>query len=185
TQLIVCVADRDARARVTTVLRTLALLAERHPELRLALVGPGGDDDDTHMHAAALGVTPLVRFLGERDDMPMVLAAADVGWVAAAGDDGAFACLDFMAARVPVIAERSSLVSHYVPDGIAGVLLPPADPSDTAAAVASFLADEGQRTAMGNAGCARAARDFGEQAMIDGFAGAAGAAGDRSSWAAR
>lgn len=185
TQLMICVADRASRMRITTTLRTVALLAERHPELRLALAGSGCDDDDTHMHASALGITPLVRFLGERDDLPSLVAAADVGWVAAEGDDGAFACLDFMAARVPVIAERSALLSHYVPDGIAGVLLPPADPSDTAAAVAAFLADHERRSAMGNAGRTRALRDFGEAAMIDGFQSAATAAGDRSLWTAR
>lgn len=184
-QLIVCAIDDRAGTRVTTAMRTLALLAERHPRLRLALVGRSGDADDTRMHAAALGVTSLVRFLGERTDMPAVLAAADVGWVTAGGDDGAFACLDFMAARVPVIAERSPLVSHFVPDGIAGVLLPPADPSDTASAVARFLADSGTRQAMGNAGYTRAQRDFSEDAMIEGFASAANAAGDRSLWAAR
>jgi glycosyltransferase involved in cell wall biosynthesis len=171
--------------RITTALRTVALLAERHPELRLALVGSSLDDDDTHMHASALGITGLVRFLGERDDLPAVLAAADVGWVAAEGDDGAFACLDFMAARVPVIAERSAMLSRFVPDGIAGVLLPPADPSDTAAAVANFLADNDRRVAMGKAGRTRVLRDFPDGAMIEGFAAAANAAGDRSHWAAR
>jgi glycosyltransferase involved in cell wall biosynthesis len=185
TQLIVCVTAGAARVRTATALRTLALLAERHPDLRLALVGPGADQEDVHMHAAALGVSTLVHFLGERDDLPHVAAAADVGWVAADGDDGGFACLDFMAARVPVISERSPLVSHYVPDGIAGVLLPPADPSDTAAAVASFLAHDEQREAMGRAGRTRAQRDFSEQAMIEGFAAAAAEAGDRASWAAR
>ena len=185
TQLIVCVTGGAARARAATALRTLALLAERHPNMRLALVGQGADQEDVHMHAAALGVSPIVHFLGERDDLPNVLAAADVGWVAADGDDAGFACLDFMAARVPIVSERSSLVSHYVPDGIAGVLLPPADPSDTAAAVASFLAHGDQRDAMGRAGRTRAQRDFSEQAMVDGFAAAAEAAGDRASWAAR
>jgi glycosyltransferase involved in cell wall biosynthesis len=178
------VIDKHAGARITTALRTLALLAERHPELRLVVVGRDADPDDTRMHAAALGVTSLVRFLGDRDDMPAILAAADVGWVAAEGDDGAFGCLDFMAARVPVIAERSVLLASYVPDGIAGVLLPPADPSDTASAVARFLADADTRTAMGNAGFTRAKRDFGEKAMIDGFIAAAAAAGDRSLWTA-
>jgi glycosyltransferase involved in cell wall biosynthesis len=185
TQLIVCVTAGLARVRAGTALRTLALLAVRHPELRLALVGPGADHEDVHMHAAALGVSPLVYFLGERDDLPIVLAAADVGWVAADGDDAGFACLDFMAARVPIVSERSSLVAHYVPDGIAGVLLPPADPSDTAATVASFLAHGDQRDAMGRAGRTRAQRDFAEDAMIDGFAAAAEVAGDRASWAAR
>jgi glycosyltransferase involved in cell wall biosynthesis len=182
---MICVADKASRMRITTTLRTVALLAERHPDLRLVLAGSGCDDDDTHMHASALGITPLVRFLGDRDDLPLLMAAADVGWVAAEGDDGAFACLDFMAARVPVIAERSALLSHYVPDGIAGVLLPPADPSDTAAAVASFLADHDRRRAMGNAGRTRALRDFSETAMIDGFAAASNAAGDRSLWTTR
>lgn len=185
TQLMVCVADRKAKSRITTALRTVALLAPRHPELRLALVGSGCDDDDTHMHASALGVTPLVRFLGERDDMAAVVGAAEVGWVAADGDDGAFGCLDFMAAGVPVIAERTPLLSHYVPDGIAGVLLPPAHPNDTAATVANFLADNNQRVAMGKAGRTRVARDFTESAMIEGFISAASAAGDRALWAAR
>lgn len=185
TQLMICVADKASRMRITTTLRTVALLAERHPDLRLALAGSGCDDDDTHMHASALGITKLVRFLGERDDLPTLVSAADVGWVAAEGDDGAFACLDFMAAQVPVIAERSTLLSQYVPDGIAGVLLPQADPSDTAAAVASFLADHDRRMAMGRAGRTRAMRDFSESAMIDGFAAASTAAGDRSLWTKR
>ena len=179
TQLIVCVIDRVADARVTTALRTLALLGERHPRLRMVMVGRAADPDDVRMHAAALGVTPLVRMLGERIDSPSILAAADVGWVAAGGDDGGFACLDFMAARVPVVAERSALVSHYVPDGIAGTLLPVGEPSDTASAVARFMADDGTRKAMGNAGFVRAQRDFGEEAMLDGFAAAAGSQGAR------
>ncbi len=185
TQLMVCVADRKAKGRIHTALRTVALLAPRHPELRLALVGSGCDDDDTHMHASALGVTPLVRFLGERDDMAAVVGAAEVGWVAAEGDDGAFACLDFMAAGVPVIAERTPVLSHYVPDGIAGVLLPPAHPNDTAATVANFLADNNTRVAMGKAGRTRVVRDFPESAMIEGYIAAAKAAGDRALWAAR
>jgi glycosyltransferase involved in cell wall biosynthesis len=185
TQLIVCVIDQQSGPRVTTAMRTLALLAERHSALRLVLVGRADDADDTRMHAAALGVTSLVRFLRENDNTPQVLAAADVGWVAADGDDGAFACLDFMAARVPVIAERTPLVSHYVPDGIAGVLLPPADPSDTASAVARFLADGETRQGMGNGGYTRAKRDFHEAVMIEGFVAAAAAAGDRSLWATR
>lgn len=185
TKLMVCVADTRARSRITTALRTVGLLAERHPGLRLAIVGSGSDDDDIHMHAAALGVTQLVRFLGQRDDMAAVLAAAEVGWVAADGDDGAFGCLDFMAAGVPVIAERSPYLAHYVPDGIAGVLLPRADPADTAAAVAKFLAEDNQREAMGRAGRNRVAREFTVEAMVDGFAAAASDAGNRAGWSTR
>jgi glycosyltransferase involved in cell wall biosynthesis len=185
TQLIVCVIDHASDARTTTALRTVALLGERHPRLRMIVVGRAADPDHVRMHAAALGITPLVRMLGERVDSPSILAAADLGWVAAGGDDGGFACLDFMAARIPVVAERSALVSHYVPDGITGTLLPTGDPSNTASAVARFMADEGTRQAMGNAGFTRVDRDFRESAMIDGFAAVVGSGSVRPQKAER
>jgi glycosyltransferase involved in cell wall biosynthesis len=182
TRLIVCVFDPRGKVRLATTLRTVALLAPRHPELRLAIIGRGSDDEDLRMHAAALGITRIVSHLGEREDHLAVLRAADVGWIAADGDDAAFACLDFMALRIPVLADRAPLPQHYLADGIAGLLLPPGDTAATAATVAAFLAHEDQRVAMGNAGRVRVARDFTEAAMIDGFERATTAARDRTRW---
>lgn len=181
-RLIVAVYHPRARARLATVFRTIALLAPRHPELRLALVGPGSDEEELRMHAAALGITRVVSHLGARDDQLGVLRSADIGWVVADGDEAAHACLDFMALRIPVLAERGALPQHYLADGIAGILLPPADAPATAALVASFLAQESQRTAMGAAGRVRVARDFVESEMVDGFERAALAARDRTRW---
>ena len=181
-QLIVCVTDAASRVRVATTLRTIALLAVHHPGLRLALTGSGADHEDLRMHAAALGITGLVSFLGERDDQLAVLRAADVGWVVADGDDAAYAFLDFMALRVPVVAERAPLAQAYVPDQIAGVLLAPNDANAAAAAVAQLLADTDRRLAMGRAGQARVTREFSEDVMGAGFQAAADAARDRTRW---
>jgi hypothetical protein len=183
TQLIVCVRDAaTGRTAVANVLRTIALLAPRHPELRLALVGAGSDDEDVRIHAAALGITKFVVQLGERDDELSVMRAADAGWVIATGDTAAFAHLDLMALRVPVLAERDPVALRYLADGITGVLLPPADPPATAAAVATFLAHGARRAAMGNAARARVAREFPESAMIETFYEAVEAARVRERW---
>lgn len=183
--LIVCAYDTSARLRLATVMRTLALLLPRHPEIHLAVLGPGSLDDDLRMHAAALGVSSSVSFLGQRTDDLAVLRAADAGWVVASGDDGAFAFLDLMAMRVPVLADRSAISQHYVADGISGLLLSPGAPSHTAAAVAPFVVHQELRSAMGNAGRTRVQRDFTESEMIDGFERAGAAATDRTRWAAR
>jgi glycosyltransferase involved in cell wall biosynthesis len=183
--LIVCAYEPSARFRLATAMRTVALLLPRHPEIHLAVLGPGSLDDDLRMHAAALGVGGAVSFLGQRPDDLAVLRAADAGWVVAGGDEGAFAFLDLMAMRIPVLAERSPISQYYVADGISGVLLSPGAPSHTAAAVAPFVVHEDFRAAMGNAARTRVQRDFDEAAMIDGFERAASAAGDRSRWAAR
>jgi glycosyltransferase involved in cell wall biosynthesis len=178
-RLIVCVHDRDDKQRVFSVLRTLSLLAPRHPELHLAVVG-APQLEELRMQGAALGINKIVTYLGAREDELSVIRGADVGWVAADGDAAAFAALDFMAFRIPVLAERSALTEHYIADGIAGVLLNPADPPTTTSAVAAFLGKDEQRVAMGNAGRTRLQREFSYDAMIAGYEQAIAGASERS-----
>ena len=182
TRLLVCVYDRTGHARAATVLRVIALLAPRHAELRLAMIGAGSDDEDLRMHAAALRVTGAVSFLGERDDYLSVLSVADLGWVVADGDNAVFALLDLLASRVPVLAERGTVAEQYVPDGIAGILLPRGEAPDIAAAVALLLGHDDRRAAMGGAGRARVSRDYSEANMVDAFEAAATIASDRARW---
>jgi glycosyltransferase involved in cell wall biosynthesis len=183
--LIACAYDPSGRYRLGAVLRTLSLLAPRHRPLHLAVFGPGVNDDELRLHTAALGVSSLVSFLDEARDPVPVMRAATAGWVVSSGDAAALACLDFMAMRVPVIAERSPLFQHYVANGITGMLLPAEDASHTASAVAAFLTSDDKRIAIGNAGRTRVQRDFSESAMIDGFERAVNEAGDRTKWTVR
>jgi hypothetical protein len=181
-RVLVCCYDPSGRARAANVLRVAGLLTPRHSNLHLVFIGPGSDDEDLRMHAAALRITKSVSFLGPRDDHLGILGLAELGWVVGNGDDGAYALLDLLASRVPVIAERGTLAQLYVPDGIAGLVLPPGDAYDTAAAVARLLAQEDQRAAMGNAGRTRLAREHTEAIMVEAFERAAVAASDRSQW---
>jgi Glycosyl transferases group 1 len=182
-RLIVCAYDTGGKAQAATVLRTLALLAPRHPELHLALLGPGSEDQDLRMHGAALGVGRRVSFLGERDDDFAVLQAAHLGWVIASDDTAGFTALDIMSMRIPVLADRDSVAARFVAPGITGVLLNPADAPGTAAVVAGLLAQDDRRHAMGSAGRARVARQYTETAMVDALQGAADTARDRTRWA--
>lgn len=181
-RVIVCAYDEGGKAQAATVLRTLALLAPRHPELYLALLGPGSEDGDLQMHAAALGVGRRVRFLGERDDDFAVLQAAHLGWVVASHDSAAFAALDVMAMRIPVLADRGTVAARYVADGITGALLSPGDTPGTAAVVSELLANDKRRRTMGSAGHARVHREYTEVAMVGALQGAADTARDRTRW---
>lgn len=184
--VIACAYDPSGRYRIATVFRTIALLAPRHHmNVHVVVFGPGSLDDGLRMHASALGVGSLVSFLGDAADERRIMRAATAGWVVSGADSGAFACLDFMALRVPVVADRSPLSQHYVADAITGILLSAGDPSYTASNVSAFVASRDRLSAMGNAGRARVQREFSEAAMIDGFEQAVNAAGDRTKWAAR
>lgn len=179
---VVCVGDSDVRRRATPLLRAVSLLMPRQPALRLLFIGRGTDDDDLRMHAAALGITRVVRFLGERRDHLGIMKSADIGWVLADGDDAAWGCLDFMALRVPVIAPAGSVAQRYVADEITGLLLVQDDGPESAAAMTTLLAHPADRRRMGDAAHARAAREFPESGMSEAILDIVSHARDRSAW---
>jgi glycosyltransferase involved in cell wall biosynthesis len=166
---IICVYDPTSRGRAATAIRTVSMLAPRHPYLRLIIFGAGSDSEDLRMQAAALEVMHLVSFLGERDDHLTLMRDAELGWVVAEGDTAAFGILDLMALGVPLIAAEGSVAGTYVANQISGTLIPPEDAPATAAIVVTLLGSEEQRQAMGSAARLRVAREFPEAAMIDGF----------------
>ena len=177
---IICVYDPTSRGRAATAIRTVSMLAPRHPYLRLIIFGSGSDSEDLRMQAAALDVMHLVSFLGERDDHLSLMRDAELGWVVAEADTAAYGILDLMALGVPVIAAGDSIADTYVANLISGALIPADDAATTAATVVSLLTSEEQRAAMGAAARARVAREFPEHAMIDGFEGAIGLAAGRT-----
>ena len=176
---IVCVYDPSSRGRAATAIRTISMLAPRHPNLRLMIVGPGSDDEDLRMQAAALRVLHLVSFLGERDDVLNLMRDAHLGWVVADADSGAYGVLDLMALGIPAVASEDGVAQRYIANGISGALYPPDDSASTAATVAGMLLSEEVREAMGKAARTRVAREFPESEMIEGFDRAANNARSR------
>jgi glycosyltransferase involved in cell wall biosynthesis len=178
-KFVVCVYDPTSRGRAATAIRTMSMLAPRHPNLRLMIVGPGSDDEDLRMQAAALRVLHLVSFLGERDDQVSLMKDAHLGWVVAEGDTGVYGILDLMALGIPTVASEGGIFQRYIAHGISGALYPADDSASTAAAVAGLLQSEESRVAMGKAARTRVAREFPESATIEGFDRAANSARNR------
>jgi len=176
---IVCVYGPSARGRAATAIRTISMLSPRHPNLRLIIVGPGSDDEDLRMQAAALRVLHLVSFLGERDDQINLMRDAHLGWVVADADTGAYGILDLMALGIPTVASEGGIAQRYIAHGISGALYPMDDSASTAATVAGMLMSEEARDAMGKAARVRVAREFPEDQMIESFDRAANSARTR------
>ena len=93
--------------------------------------------------AAELGVSDRVRFLGERSDVPAVLAATDLlllpSWREAFGR----IAVEGMAMGVPVISTSVGGPAEIIRAGVDGLLLPPCSPELWADRVAPLLSDRG------------------------------------------
>jgi hypothetical protein len=180
-QLIVCAHDHTGRYRAAVALRAMALLSPLHPTLGMVFIGPGSTDQDLRIHAAALGINRHVAFLGPRLDAPVLVRAADIGWITAAGDDAVLSLLDLHGYGIPALVPRDSVGRRYLVDGVSGVLIGD-DPHAAAAVLARLLADPRARATMGRAAHAALARRWSHTAMADAYHQAVLAAGDRSQW---
>jgi glycosyltransferase involved in cell wall biosynthesis len=106
--------------------------------------------------AERLGIAARVRFLGERADVPALMAAADLYCQPNLGPEPfGIAFVEAMHAGVPVVGAALGGTPEVV-DPTVGVLVAPGDPEALAAVLARLLDDAGLRARLGAAGPARA-----------------------------
>jgi glycosyltransferase involved in cell wall biosynthesis len=106
-----------------------------------------------------------VRFIGEEDDVPRLLAASDVVTFPSTVPHFARPIIEAGAMAKPVVASRLGGPLELVEDGVTGVLAPPDDVEALATALVGLLRDPARRTRMGEAGYQRVRERFDASAV--------------------
>lgn len=108
--------------------------------------------------AKRFGIFDRVRWIGERDDVPRLLAAADL-YCQPNLDPEPFgvAFVEALAAGLPVVTVGRGGACEIVDDSC-GILVPPRDPHALAAEIKQLIEDPGRRARLAAAGPARARR---------------------------
>ncbi len=135
-------------------LQAAKLLSERFPNVNFVLAGDGPLRGELERVVVELGLQARVQFLGDRGDIPSVLASLDVSVVPSASESLSNVMLESMAAGIPVVA---TAVGGNTELGALGraALVPPNDERALAEGVTRLLED-----AAGTSKMAREARAF-------------------------
>jgi glycosyltransferase involved in cell wall biosynthesis len=147
-----------------TLLAAAASWQGRDPRPVLALAGAGPLDQRLRAEAHARGLR--MRFLGQRGDVPALLAAADVVVVPSRWEGQPLIVQEALRAGRPLVASRTGGIPGLTGED-AAVLVPPGDEAALAAAVLAVLDDPGLAARLGRAARARAAALPGEAAAVD------------------
>ncbi len=108
--------------------------------------------------ANRFGISDRVRWIGERDDVPRLLAAADLYCQPNLEPEPfGVAFVEALAAGLPVVTVGRGGVCEIV-DASCGVLVPPRDPRALAAELKQLIEDDGRRSLLAAAAPARARR---------------------------
>jgi glycosyltransferase involved in cell wall biosynthesis len=158
--LVMIVGHLSAVKGYPVFLRAAAALRAQHPDCHFAALGGETVADGYLAHlqaeADALGIGDRMHFLGFRDDVPEVMAAADVIVLPSWSEGLPLAVLEAMACGKPVVATPVGGVGRAVVEGVTGVLVPPGEPATLAGAISRLLVDPVAASRMGAEGRRRA-----------------------------
>ncbi len=150
-----------------TALRALARLGDQPWTLLVAGDHHGDLGPQMQVLAQELGIAGRVRFLGLREDVPALMAAADVLLAPSRREALSLTLLEASACGLPIVATRVGGIGEVVEEGASGFLVAPDDPPALAAALAPLLADAGLRARCGARARQRFEAGFLEDAMFD------------------
>jgi glycosyltransferase involved in cell wall biosynthesis len=139
------------------LLRAFAMLP---PGPRLRLIGDGPLRANSEQLAHDLGIYTRVEFLGERDDVPSLLAASDLFALATNVEMLPISILEAMRAGLPVIASRVGGIAELVVDGETGLLVPCGSVSALTEALTSVVENFDLRVKLGRAARRRFEESF-------------------------
>jgi glycosyltransferase involved in cell wall biosynthesis len=109
------------------------------PDIAVLVAGEGELRADVEARIEAAGLGPRMRLLGNRRDVPELLAAADAFVLPSLWEGLPMALLEAMASGLPVLATEVSGTREVVEPGISGLLVPPGDPSRLATGLRGLL----------------------------------------------
>lgn len=149
--VMVCVGSLIRRKGHDILLNAVAPLLGGSPPLYLLIAGDGEERDALTALAVSLRVAAFVRLLGLRNDVPDVLADADLFVLASRAEGLTLAVVEAMAAGLPVVVTDVGGHKEVVTE-VTGVLVPPDDVSAFRGGVERLLADPATSRRLGTAG---------------------------------
>jgi len=162
---VVHVSNSRPVKRVPWLVRAFAQ-ASRDTQAVLTLVGDGPDQRACRETTRELGIESRVRFLGERDALPELLAAADVFALASSEESFGLSALEAMSCATAVVATRVGGVAEVVEDGRSGLLVAPDDLDGFARELRRVMLDADLSRSLGERARARAIEAFSRDPIV-------------------
>lgn len=159
---------------VFVLLDAFSRVQNRIPTARLLYVGDGPANQDLTREIQARALSGAVSLIGtiKHRAVPDMLHQADVfcapsittpKWAEQVGASA----LQAMAAGVPIVSTRSGAIPEYVPDGVAGILVPENDPPALAHSLLELLSNPKRAAQLGAQGRAYACEHYDARANVE------------------
>jgi glycosyltransferase involved in cell wall biosynthesis len=147
--IVLWVGRLDPVKGLDELIEATAALRDKH-HVRLLLAGTGAYEQHVRSVIRCLDAGSFVHLLGRRDDIPQLLATADVFALPSHTEGLPNALMEAMAAGRAVVATDIPGCRDLIAHEQTGLLVPPRDPQALAEAMGRLLADADARRTLGH-----------------------------------
>ena len=151
--------------RLDSLIQMLPQILVECPSTVLVFAGHGEELERCRALTRHLGVEHAVRFLGQRNDIPDVLAASDVKVMLCREEAFGFSAIEAFAMGVPVVAWQAGGLAEVIVHGRTGLLADTKDDNAFRHSLIRVLQDPALRHRLG-AGAREDVRRFGVDAHV-------------------
>jgi glycosyltransferase involved in cell wall biosynthesis len=158
--VIASVGSLEERKGQDLIIDAVAALAARGVDAEVLLAGEGPWRSRYEQLAHDRGIGSRVKFLGLVEDIPSLLAQADVFVLASRDEEMPLVVLEAMAMGLPVLATSVGGVPEMIRDNVDGLLLHERDADALASRLFRLASDNSERIRLGRAAAMTVARRF-------------------------
>ncbi|EMI22390.1 group 1 glycosyl transferase [Rhodopirellula maiorica SM1] len=157
----------SSEKRLDILVRAFGLLQSSHPRTRLHLIGAGPEEQNLRELVHSLGLTNLVEFKGEQDDVRPALRELDVFTVTSDNEGLPYALLEAMSTSLPSIVSAVNELPHVVRDGREGFTFQRGNVKDLAAKLSLLVSDSRMRTEFGDNARSRVIKNYSQAESLN------------------
>jgi glycosyltransferase involved in cell wall biosynthesis len=145
----------DRKKRVEDFIHAAAIVYAQRPQTRFVIIG-GADAfmpdyaEELYHLAESLGLSKVLRFLGDRADVSRLLPALDIFVWLSRGEGMPHVIAEAGAAALPVVATCDNGSAEQITHNQTGLFVPPESPAAAAEAICQLLDDPELRCRLGN-----------------------------------
>lgn len=142
------------------LLKIFAKVRQQIPIAKLLMVGVGPLKPQIEAIASNLGLMDSARFLGGRDDVPLIMSLCDVFLFPSLHEGFGLVAIEASAAGLPIVGSKISGLLEAVSDGKTGLLHDVNDIEAMATSVVNLLKDPHYARSLAQAGRERVIQNF-------------------------
>jgi glycosyltransferase involved in cell wall biosynthesis len=165
-KLVITVGRLVPQKDLDLFLEAAALLTRKKAGVRFLIVGDGPCRERLERKASQNGLRGKIVFLGERDDIPELLQAADIFWLTSSWEGLPNVLLEAMACAKPIVTRDVGACREIINHGENGYLVPDRNAESFAQHTLGLLSDLDKAREMGRAGRKLAEEKFSSGKMV-------------------